>query len=418
MSCSIGCLNCTAEKRLQEFTQFRDKMKALTTFSYDEQEHSKPINIMLSVTDNCNLACPYCFVQQHPKSMTYEVAEQAVQWVLKNAQEKQIDFLPSVNFFGGEPLLEFNSIIKPLVEKYYGQVEFNITTNGMLLNEDIVDSFNKYNITPLLSLDGCAEVQNYQRPAKNGDSFQTILRNIPYLLLRRPNTIMRATLTKHSIPYLYENVLMAEELGFKKVVFCPNCFEEWTKEDENKLAEQLDKIALYIYKQLRQGEKMPILVDPLNKMFSNISQATMGNIKFNNHIMRCGLGTTTCAITTDGKIVPCQEKTSCPTTILGDIKNGINPNLHQKYLNEYFSAVNQITCDKGCNERERLLCLAELCPSRLEDLNYQISTAHCGFIRMATKYAAKLHFLCSHDINPMISTYFEEGGGILNVLDC
>ena len=60
----------------------------------------------------------------------------------------------SVNFFGGEPLLYFDSLIKPLVEKYKDIVSFGITTNGILLDEDIVDFFYENNIQPLLSFDG------------------------------------------------------------------------------------------------------------------------------------------------------------------------------------------------------------------------------------------------------------------------
>ena len=89
--------------------------------------------------------------------MTLEIAERSVEWALEN-YEKKSNYKVSINFFGGEPLLKFNDIIKPLVEKYNEKVYFNITTNGILLDEDIVDFFYKYNVGILLSFDGVPEV--------------------------------------------------------------------------------------------------------------------------------------------------------------------------------------------------------------------------------------------------------------------
>ena len=402
MSCGLNCSTCTAEKRLQEFEKSKEKYSALTSFCYNFKIHSMPTTILLGLTNRCNLACDYCFVNQNEIDMTYEIAEKSVEWALNNQKQKP-EYKVSINFFGGEPLLKFDEIIKPLIEKYSEQVTFNITTNGVLLNEDIVDFFYKYNVGILLSFDGVPEVQNKQR----SNSFNQVLNNIPYLLLRFPNVTMRSTITKYSIPYLYDTVLMAQELGFKKVSFCPNAFEDWDKETEKKLLEQFKKIGLFIYKGLRNNQEM-IRVDPLSKFYSNIEAALTNQLFFNNHIMRCGLGTTTCAITPNGDIIPCQEKTSCPTVILGNIVDGINPKIHKEFLKNYFERINSITCDLGCSEKERLNCLSEVCPSRLEDLNFTLSTAQCAYIRSATSVANRLHYLCNHSSNSLIRNYFQE----------
>ena len=115
---------------------------------------------------------------------------------------------------------------------------------------------------------------------------------------------MRATVTQHSIPYLYETVLMAEELGFKKISFCPNAYEDWDKEIENVLYKQWKKIGHHIYKSLMQNKPV-ILVDPILKFYNNTNLALKEELFFNNRIDRCGLGTNTCAITPNGEIVPC-----------------------------------------------------------------------------------------------------------------
>ena len=219
---------------------------------------------------------------------------------------------------------------------------------------------------------------------------------------------MRSTVTKESIPYMYESVLMAQELGFKKIVFCPNAYENWDKETELALYEQLNKIGLHIYKGLRNQNFETIMVDPLNVRFSDINKALTEDLYFNNSIERCGLGTTTCAITPTGDIVPCQEKISNPTIILGNVYDGINQQIHQDYLTDYYTKVNNLECDKGCDNRSKLICLSDICPSRLEDLDYTFSTSQCAFIRMSTKVAGHLHLLCSGSIFPHIREFFGE----------
>ena len=183
--------------------------------------------MLLSLTNRCNLSCEYCFVKQNPQDMTLEIAEKAIAILLDNCKLKNEK--PRINFFGGEPLLKYEELIIPIVEKYHQQISFGITTNGILLNEDVVDFFYKYGVKVLLSFDGVPEVQNKQR----SNSYSQVLNNIPYLLFRLPNTAMRSTVTKYSIPYLYDTVLMAEECGFKKISFCPNAYEDWDKEIEN-----------------------------------------------------------------------------------------------------------------------------------------------------------------------------------------
>ena len=401
MSCET-CAGCNAELRKTVFEKCKEDYKAITAFTYSYKRHSRPTSMLLSLTNRCNLACNYCFVKQNPQDMTLEIAEKAVSILLENCKLK--DQKPHLNFFGGEPLLMYEEIIVPLVEKYSPLIDFGITTNGVLLNEDIVDFFYHHDVKVLLSFDGVAEVQNKQR----SNSFNQVLLNIPYLLLRLPETTMRSTVTKHSIPYLYESVLMAEELGFKKIAFCPNAYEEWDKDIENLMYEQWKKIGHHIYKGLMSNKKV-ISVDPLVKFYKNTNAALQENLFFNNNIERCGLGTTTCAIAPNGDIVPCQEKTSCPTVILGNVNTNIDANIHKAFLINYFNRINDISCDKGCDQKAKLNCLSDICPSRFEDLNYKFSTASCAFIRTSTSVANRLHYLCANSSYNHIRRYFGEG---------
>lgn len=413
MDSCLTCTGCSPESRKEYFNNIKEKYQDtdLTTFEYDFETYSRPYSMILGLTDDCNLQCSYCFVKQNTNYMTFEVADQAIQWLKQNYIATNREGKPSVTFFGGEPLLCFDSVIVPIVEKYRDEIDFSITTNGILLDEDKVDFFYKNNIEILLSFDGVRSVQNTQRSSKNLDSYETVLKNIPYLLLRRPNTIMRMTLTKYAVPHLFETVLMAEELGFKSISFCVDAFEDWEYEDLYNYEEQLEKIGLHIYKSFFNKSDEAIKVDQLIKTYNKIEQSLQGNLKYNNSLFRCGLGTTSCAITPTGDIVPCQEKISNPTWILGDVFNGIDANKHKEFLKWYIDNMNNnFTCDRLCRtNKEAVHCFSNTCPSRLEDLNFKSSTSECIFNRTNLRIANRLFMLCYKNINPLMENYFQGG---------
>lgn len=413
MSCSGNCIDCSScgtESREERFNSIKTTYSSqdLSNFEYEFETYSRPYAMLLGLTNDCNLACNYCFVKQKPEYMTYDIAERSIEWLKENYKAKNKEGKLDIVFFGGEPLLCYEDIIVPIVNKYKDIATFSITTNGVLLDEDKVDFFYKNNISVLLSFDGIKKVQNSQRIGKNIDSYATVLNNIPYLLLRLPNTTMRATLTKNSLPYLYDTVLLAEELGFKIISFVPNAYEDWNEEDEIIYEQQLTKVGLHIYKSFFNRKKA-IKVNPIIESYKKITSSLDNGLYFNNHLFRCGLGTTSCAITPNGSIIPCQEKISNPTYILGDIYNGINPELHNKFLSDYIKNLNNLTCNIRCSTlKECLHCISTICPSRLEDLNYNLSTSTCVFNRVTLRVANRLHLICYQRIDPVMSLYFNE----------
>ena len=206
--------------------------------SYNYEEVYKyPTCICLNVTDSCNLACKYCFVQQKPHFMTIDLAKQTIDWLINNLIKRNelpnVDKLEKVDvtFFGGEPTLLYDDIIVPLVqyaeEKYLNKVQFSITTNGTLLNKNRIDFLSNHNIIPLLSIDGAKETQDFNRPQRNGKgSFDLVEANIDYLLDKFPNTTFRATLYQPTVKNLYKNYLYATKKGFKNIFICPNAREK------------------------------------------------------------------------------------------------------------------------------------------------------------------------------------------------
>ena len=129
-------------------------------FEYKD-EYAWLTNICLNVTDACNLACRYCFVEQNPHYMTYEIAEKTVHFILNNLKKKNEKFKTnercSITYFGGEPTLMWNEIIVPLttyIRKNNFPIDLTITTNGTLLNKERIQFLKDNNIFPLLSIDG------------------------------------------------------------------------------------------------------------------------------------------------------------------------------------------------------------------------------------------------------------------------
>ena len=102
MSCSGNCFSCSPENKNKYFQNVKNRFQIedLSNFTYNFDVYSRPSSMLLGLTDNCNLACSYCFVKQKPLEMTYEIAEKSVEWLLSNHSN---DSTPLVTFFGGEP---------------------------------------------------------------------------------------------------------------------------------------------------------------------------------------------------------------------------------------------------------------------------------------------------------------------------
>lgn len=376
---------------------FKDFEKQYTNVNSIKYEIGKPYSMLLGLTNRCNMRCPYCFETHNNNDMTLEIAENAMEWFLSTANPH------TVAFFGGEPLLKYEEIIVPIVEKYHDKIQFDITTNGALLDEDKIDFFRKYNITPLLSFDGVSEVQNKQRPGCGFNSFFTVLKNIPYYLLRFPEGMVRSTLTKDSIPYLYESVKFLYNLGFKYISFYPNTFEDWDDNTFFKYEKQLTLIGEWVY------TKMPDVPHITNLEKAIYKVDNIDNLSIDNEIQRCGMGTISCSVTFDGKIIPCQEKLPNPNHIIGNIYEGIDKAKVEEYIQWYLKQIQNIKCPEKCDNKIHLLCKSVACPSRLEDLNFKLSTSHCYSNIALYRLAMRLNYLCGHTYK---GKFFKEGGSI------
>ena len=293
-----------------------------------EEKYSHPYQLAFNLTNDCNLVCRYCFVEQKPEYMTLDIAIKAVEYLINNLKLHREVYkdvpeneLGNIWFFGGEPLLCFDSIIKPLVEyceqkNYLKDINITITTNGTLLNKEKVDFLKKYNIYPMLSIDGAPETQDYNRPCKNKNlkSSKLLEDNIPYILEQFPTILFRSTIYKPTMSKMFENYLYAESLGFMGINFTPDTRQiDWKKEDYELMEDQLSQIFAYRLYQYRNNY-FPMHYTDIIQTYKKILSHDINiikNIEINpTYIHNCGLGTYSAAIDYKGQIYNCQERPS------------------------------------------------------------------------------------------------------------
>lgn len=403
-------------------------------FQYREQ-YKYPTYAMLNLTDNCNLACIYCFVQQNPHYMTLQVAKDAVDFIIKNYNiKKEKNLLSSgekkqIVFFGGEPTLLFDQIIIPLVhyiEEIDNLQEFslNITTNGTLLNEDRIKFMAKYNIMPLLSMDGDKITQDYNRPSKNKNesSFDMIEKNIPILLKYFPNVTFRSTVYKDTINYLFDNFLYAESMGFKNYTCIPDSrSQNWNEEDLENYKLQLVKIGDYILNQYLNEEEPKMRFNNLDKAFTNVilRDVNIVNNRINKwentfYVTRCGLGTSGCSINYKGEIFACQEQDSRENGeyfYIGTIYDGINKEAQTRIVLDYINSNGKCEKEDECTYCQLKNECGHGCPSAQKDLFNNLGTVayiSCKDQQLTFSIAAAIMSILVQENNIIFKNYIEK----------
>lgn len=282
------------------------------------------------LTNQCNLKCPYCFVNQNVEKMPFNIALDATKFLIRNS--KDIGYTPNIVFFGGEPLLEWDSVIVPLTkyirEEYKEPFNLSITSNCILMTEEKLNFMKENNIGLLFSIDGDQETQDINRPFHNGKgSFDMLIDKIPMILKYYPNMTFRATIHKPTAHLTFDNMKFAIQQGYNNMFFIPNVFDDWSEDDKDILRWQVSMFGDYFIKNARHGKIIHLnnldrifpLITEINEAYKNKSGRPL--IKH-----KCGLGTGAGAsISPDGKIYACQEMvTNDSTFLIGDIYNGEN----------------------------------------------------------------------------------------------
>ena len=285
--------------------------------------------LCLHVAHTCNLNCSYCFASQgkyHGERavMSFEVGKRALDFLVENSgSRKNLE----VDFFGGEPLMNFR-VVKDLVayarsiEKEKGKnFRFTLTTNGVQIDQDVIDFVNRECSNVVLSLDGRKEVHDRFRVdyAGNG-SWEKIVPKFQELVKARggKDYYMRGTFT-HANPDFLKDIQQMLDLGFTElsmepVVCAKGDPSELTQEDLPIVLEQYEKLAQLMLERDKEGRPFT---------FYHYMIDLTGGPCIYKRISGCGSGTEYMAVTPWGDLYPCHQFVGEEAFKLGNIWEGV-----------------------------------------------------------------------------------------------
>ena len=307
--------------------------------------------LCLHVAHDCNLSCTYCFAgkgEYHgPKGlMSFEVGKRALDFLIEHSGTRRN---LEVDFFGGEPLMNFD-VVKKLVA--YGREQekkddkhfrFTLTTNGVLLDDEVAEFANREMSNVVLSLDGRKEVHDRMRSACNGKgSYDLIVPKFKKLADSRgqKDYYIRGTFTHYNTDFA-EDILHIADLGFKEislepVVAPPDAPYALTEADLPELLRQYDRLTEAMKERDEKGEGFT---------FFHFMIDLTGGPCIVKRVSGCGVGTEYMAVTPEGDLYPCHQFVGEEAFRLGNVFDGIT----NEALRDQFKACN-IYSHKECDD--------------------------------------------------------------------
>lgn len=318
------------------------------------------VSIQLQLSHGCNLKCRFCFADHgtfsdQPIKMSINTAREAVDFLVRNSgRNKNL----IVYFSGGEPLINFDTMkdvvtkAREITNKNDKSINFGLYTNGLNLNDPIIDFLLRNNFSSInISLDGPEKVQDCNRPLKNGDgSFETVFNNIKKIL----NTSLRSKVSITAC-FTNEQINISDTFNFfiqngiSTVFIMPyylDCHNKYAIREKHlsELRKEYLKIAIYLRDSILAGEKITLW--PLNELMRMIKERTPAR-----HI--CGAGVNRIVVSPSGDIYPCQFFDNKNKYLMGTI-------FHES--NWQAKALRKIAPDECKNCWARSLC-GEGCPA-------------------------------------------------------
>lgn len=286
--------------------------------------------LCMHIAHTCNLNCSYCFASQGKYHgdravMSFEVGKRALDFLIENSGTRRN---LEVDFFGGEPLMNFD-VVKQLVayarsiEKEHNKnFRFTLTTNGMLIDDDVIEFANRECSNVVLSLDGRKEIHDRYRVDYAGKgSWERIVPKFQKLVEARggKDYYMRGTFT-HANPDFLKDIQQMLDLGFTElsmepVVCAPGDPSELTEEDMPIVMEQYEKLAELMLQRDKEGKPFT---------FYHYMIDLTGGPCIYKRISGCGSGTEYMAVTPWGDLYPCHQFVGEEKFKLGDIWNGVS----------------------------------------------------------------------------------------------
>ncbi len=285
--------------------------------------------LCLHIAHDCNLACKYCFAEEgeyHGRRalMSLEVGKKALDFLVKNSGNR-VNL--EVDFFGGEPTLNWQ-VVKDLVaygrsleEPFHKKFRFTLTTNGILLNDEIMEFANREMSNIVLSIDGRKEVNDLMRPHRGGQgSYDTIVPKFLKVAESRNQTnyYVRGTFTGNNLDFA-EDVLHLADLGFEQisvepVVAPPTADYALREEDLPKLLAEYDRLAAELLNRRKEGKGVN---------FFHFMIDLEGGPCVAKRLSGCGSGTEYLAVTPWGDLYPCHQFVGVEDFLMGNVDEGI-----------------------------------------------------------------------------------------------
>lgn len=285
--------------------------------------------LCLHIAHDCNLACRYCFAEEgeyHGRRalMSFEVGKQALDFLIQNSGNRRN---LEVDFFGGEPLMNWQ-VVKDLVaygreqEKIHDKnFRFTLTTNGVLLNDEIMEFANREMDNVVLSIDGRKEVHDFMRPFRKGaGSYDLIVPKFIKLAESRNQEkyYVRGTFTHYNLDFA-KDVLHLADLGFKQISVEPvvaPADEDYAirPEDVPVICEQYDILAKEMIKREKEGKGF--------NFFHFMIDLTGGPCVY-KRLSGCGSGTEYLAVTPWGDLYPCHQFVGEEEFLMGTVETGV-----------------------------------------------------------------------------------------------
>ena len=304
-------------------------------FSEDDYEKfakssvSSPVKAMcLIISQDCNMRCKYCFAStgdygQGRKLMSVETGKKALDFLIEKSEDRK--FL-EVDFFGGEPMLNFEAV-KAIVE--YGRkrekeankvFRFTITTNGLMMNDEQLEFINREMKNVVLSIDGRKEVHDYMRPLPNGKgTYDRIVENFKRFAKARGDKeyYVRGTYTKNNLDFS-NDIMHLYELGFDQISVEPVMADPKepyaiTEGDLAKIFREYEILAAKITDILDSGKFI--------NFFHFMIDLDQGPCAI-KRLRGCGSGNEYICIAPDGDIYPCHQFVGIEKYHMGNIFDG------------------------------------------------------------------------------------------------
>ena len=295
-------------------------------------------SLCLMVAQDCNLRCKYCFgdggTYGHRAVMSEEIGRAAVDFIIKNSKIRRHC---EIDFFGGEPLLNFRTVkavteYVRLREKDTSKVfKLTLTTNGMLLDDKKIDWLNENNISVVLSLDGRKQIHDAMRPdISGGGSYERVVKNFKKLVDSRgdENYYLRGTYTNKNLDFTADVVSMYND-GFDILSIEPVVLKDsplaLTEKDLPRIFAEYDKLAETYLEYHRAGRGF-------NFFHFNVDLQNGPCVA--KRLSGCGAGHEYFAVAENGDLYPCHQFVGRDKYKLGNVYDGVEEN--SKHWMKYF----------------------------------------------------------------------------------